>query len=148
MWIIIVFWRALGFTLAWDKGSCSFTVEWIGAQIAPWKSSTGKIGVLITLPEEKLLKLREQIESLLASGPTVCKKILRSFTGLMSWVANLCPQVNAFTRMRWAAWAQDARRIWVYSRQISWPLQWLPRLQLNKLAPCSARLSSAQRCQL
>ena len=43
----------------------------------------------------------------------------------MSWVANLCPQVNAFTRMLWAAWPQDPSRNWVYSRQISLPLQWL-----------------------
>ena len=72
MWVILLFWRTLGFELAWDKGVCDVAVEWIGVRISSWRSSTGKHGVLITLPVEKFVKLRELIEALLASEPTVC----------------------------------------------------------------------------
>ena len=57
----------------------------------------------ILILAEKITKVRMLIEQLLGGGATVEKGALRSLMGLISCVANLCPQVSPFTAMLWAA---------------------------------------------
>ena len=58
MWKMVVLWCALGFALSWRKGQRGPRVNWIGAQIAPWHTPSGKHGVTIAIPEDKLAKIR------------------------------------------------------------------------------------------
>ena len=62
---------------------------------------------------------------MLASGGMIERTELRSFTGLMAWVANLCPQVNPFTQMLWAAVSARADHKLVYLKQVIMPLEWI-----------------------
>ena len=64
----------------------------------------------------------------------VPKAELRSFTGLMTWVANICPQCNAFCRMLWGALTADSKS-WTFPKQIRLPLLWLSKFVADQTEP-------------
>ena len=109
MWMTIVLWLAFGFTLSWKKGQRGPIAEWIGALIRPWQGPNNTHGVTITIPADKFEKLGSFIQHLLDNESQVPKAELRSFIGLMTWVANICPQCNAFCRMLWGALTADSK---------------------------------------
>ena len=90
---VILFWMAMGFDLNWGKGSYGPKAEWIGAILQPWTSPTKQSGIAATMPLEKLQKLCRLVDELLKS-PSVDRMALRQFTGLVSWIASLIPQLN------------------------------------------------------
>jgi hypothetical protein len=115
----------LGFDLSWKKGQCSTSVEWIGALFKPWFTPSGKFGVSVSIPAEKMERIRAAIEKFLGGSPEIVKIELRCFAGLVAWVANLCPQLNPFLRMVWAALTANADSSTVYVKQVKMPLSWL-----------------------
>ena len=125
MWKVAVLWHALGFALSWEKGQRGSRIDWIGAQFGPWRSPSGRCGVTVTIPAEKIQKMVETINKLLFAEACICKIELRSFTGLMSWISNLCPQLNPFTRMLWAALSAQPEQSWIFTKQVVTPLRWL-----------------------
>ena len=71
------------------------------------------------------MNIRQLIERILGSGIMTDRTELRSFTGRMAWVANLCPQVSTFTQMLWAAVSARADHKLVYLKQVIMPLEWI-----------------------
>ena len=61
----VLLWLALGFKVAWRKGSRGRHIEWIGAVIKAWVSHTGVPGVTVTIAADRIWKLKEEV--------TVCK---------------------------------------------------------------------------
>ena len=120
--LVIVFWLALGFDLSWEKGRYGPRAEWIGAILQPWLSPTKQPGIAVTMPHEKLQKVCTLVDELMG-GSTVSKAMLRQFTGLVSWIASLIPQLNPFCAMLWAALASAPDQNWVYTRQVTVPLR-------------------------
>ena len=64
MWRMVVLWRALGFELSWHKGQRGSTVDWIGAQFGPWRTPSGRCGMRVTIPAEKILKIRQLVDQI------------------------------------------------------------------------------------
>ena len=110
-------------------------MEWIGAQLQAWIAEDGIAGITITILAEKLERLRILIDSLLGHEVRIPKKELRAFTGLMTWVPNVCPQCSAFCRMLWGALFADRALDWVAPRQVAVPLQWLHKFCTIQTAP-------------
>ena len=147
MWMTIVLWIALGYTLTWKKGQRGPTAEWIRALIQPWRSSVGTRGITITIPVEKFEKLNSLIQLLLDYTTKVPKAELRSFTGLMTWVANICPQCNAFCRMLWGALTADDKS-WVFPKQVALPLRWLSKFVTDQTEPLQRNFRPPSRLHL
>ena len=79
----------------------------------------------MTIPAEKIAKIRQLVEQMLLGPQMVDKVGLRSFAGLMAWVANLCPQLSPFTRMLWAALSTRAEHDQIFLKQIQMPFSWI-----------------------
>ena len=62
--LIVVLWLAFGCKLSWSKGARGRRVEWIGAAIQPWTSTTGVPGVTFTITKEKVVKLASQCDDI------------------------------------------------------------------------------------
>ena len=85
---------------------------------------------MVKLPAEKVEKLRVEIERLRA-GLRIPKSELRSCAGLMSWVANGCPQLTTFLTMIWAALTSRTYGECGHGKQIELPLKWLAAFVSN-----------------
>ncbi len=134
----VLFWLALGFELSWNKGQYGRGVEWIGAWLQDWLTASGAPGLLVTLPTEKLDKLKLMIDEML-QGPIIRKAVLRPFTGLVSWMASLLPQLGAFCRMLWAALYLYPGESWVYTKQVATALNWLRAFCHMQASPLQRR---------
>ena len=53
--------------------------------------------------KERAARLNAKCEQLLQTGERLPRVEIRQLAGLASWMAGLMPQLNAFTRMLWAA---------------------------------------------
>ena len=122
---VLVLWAAFGYQLNWRKAQLTSTVNWIGAQITPWTTPSGRARLTVTIPEDKVSNILEAGEGLWAARPCVGKKQLRAFAGLVTWVAILCPQLSPYCRMLWAALSLQPLLDWVYFKQVEVPLEWL-----------------------
>ena len=71
-------------------------------------------GVSVTIPADKMERIWVTVAQFLEGAPLIDRQGLRSFAGLISWVANLCPQLHAFLRMIWAALASNQEMPTVY----------------------------------
>ena len=53
---VLVLWAAFGYQLNWRKAQLTSTVNWIGAQITPWTTPSGRARLTVTIPEDKVPK--------------------------------------------------------------------------------------------
>ncbi len=137
--LVVILWLAVGGDLSWAKGQYGCRVDWIGATFRPWTTPTGRAGCMVTLAREKITKLAELTEELLAEGALVRKSLLRPYAGLASWIASILPQMNPFTRMIWAALTAQHDAHMVYARQIQVPLRWIKALANVDMGPIERR---------
>ena len=94
--IAILFATVLGFPLAWKKCDGGQALTWIGAHF-----QVSRVGVLVTLPQQKIDELTHEVEQVLRQR-LVSTKRLRSLAGSLSFVASLIPPVRPFLRPLWA----------------------------------------------
>ena len=99
----VVLWLALGFQVAWRKGSRGRHIEWIGAVIKEWTSHPGVPGVTISITADRILRLMDDCKALLTEGSRVQKRKIRRVARLASWVAGVMPSISAFATRLWAA---------------------------------------------
>ena len=123
-------WIAAGFKLSWKKGARGQQVRWIGAVVKQWLSPTGVTGVSLTMPQDKVDCIAAQCDEMLGQE-RISKARLRQFTGLVTWVAGILPQVSVYTGMLWAALAA-AKFSWVDIKLVTRPLKWLRKLCRDK----------------
>ena len=98
--------------------------------------------VQVELPLEKLQRMLAIIHEYFNGGLVVCKQSLWTFTGLMAWVTNVCPQVGPFTKMLWAALALQPDQSWIYLKQIVTPLRWLRAFTASRGGPLQRHFRS------
>ena len=79
-------------------------VQWIGAQLQQVLAS-----IRITIPEQKLQAIREQAEYLRDTS-VVSKRKLRSFCGVVAFVAGMLPELRPFLSMLWGVLSENSRR--------------------------------------
>ena len=71
-------------------------LTWIGAHFR-----VSRLGVLVTLPQQKVDELTHEVEQVLRQR-LISTKRLRSLAGSLSFVASLIPPVRPFLRPLWA----------------------------------------------
>ena len=118
--LCLVWW----FKLSWKKGCRGREVEWIGALLRAWQSSTGVAGVTISITAGEIKKLASTCQGLLQSGERVPKGRLRQVAGLAAWISGVMPQMSAYTAMIWAALRTGSTTTEARS-QVTRPLKWL-----------------------
>ncbi len=135
----ILLWLALGAELSWQKGNLGREVEWIGAYLRHWLSPTGVRGATVGITPDRVRKLRDICDQLLNGDTRLHKARVRPLAGLATWMAGLMPQLNAFTRMLWAALSQDTASEHVHLKQIRIPLNWLRAFTEANMTPIERR---------
>ena len=123
---IILLWLTFGCRLSWRKGCRGRRVEWIGAVLQPWLSSTLVPGLTLTITGEKIAKLAKQCDEILAARGQVDRGRVRRLAGLATWIAGIMPQVTAYTARLWAATSSAAE--FVSTHQLRPSVLWLRRL--------------------
>ncbi len=136
--LTVLYWLALGFEMSWNKGQYGRGVEWIGAWLQEWTTSSGAPGLTVTLSSERVDKLKQLIDDMM-QGPVIRKTVLRPFTGLVSWMASLLPQLSPFCRMLWAALYLYPGESWVYTKQVATALKWLRAFCHMQASPLQRR---------
>eukprot|EP00971_Amphidinium_carterae_P228927 4541650-Amphidinium_carterae.1 len=101
---LLMFWRILGFPLAWEKGAYGARLEWIGAVV---ELEMGR--ATITITERKRKDFEVQLRALLETDGKVSIEAVRATAGRASWFAGLFPQLRPFVRQLWAATSQSDR---------------------------------------
>eukprot|EP00435_Cladocopium_sp_Y103_P029553 s2001_g7.t1 len=95
----VLMWAAItGFPVKLSKATGGKEISWVGAKI---KVDDQDKSVVVTIPEEKVKKLRETTEHFLRR-PVVGARELRSFAGSMSFVAGLVPHLRPFLSSLWS----------------------------------------------
>ncbi len=120
----LLLWMALGFKLAWLKGSLGQSVDWIGARIHPWVEAGKWLGLVVTIAEKRCQELKELCTSL-SRQRLIKKRQLSSLAGLASWMGGLMPQLVPFCRMLWAALTARPDQPAIHAKQVALPLKWL-----------------------
>ena len=133
----ILTWLILGFKLAWRKGQRGNACEWVGAYFRPWEDQ-GTRGIIVGITQARAVQLGQKCRTLLMMGETVPKPEVRKLAGLAAWMAGLMPQMNAFTRMLWAAVYSNTEFV-VARRQVLLPLRWLTALADRDFGPLERR---------
>ena len=131
--LIIVLWMAVGCKLAWPKGARGRQIEWIGAALQPWRSSTGVAGVTFTITKEKMEKLASQCDEMLRSAVPIARTKVRQLAGLATWVAGILPQMTVYTARLWAATATNQEFINLH--QIHVPVKWIRAIAGQEMKP-------------
>ena len=131
--LIIVLWSAMGCKLAWPKGARGRQIDWIGAELQPWKSPSGVAGVSFTITKEKMEKLAAQCEEMLTSTVPIAKVRVRQLAGLATWIAGILPQITVYTARLWAAIATKQELINLH--QIHTPVKWLRAIAGQEMKP-------------
>ena len=133
----VLVWLLIGLKLAWKKGQRGNTGEWVGAYFRPW--SRNKVdGVVVGITKERAIQLGKACKRLLNRGDTAPVPELRQLAGLASWMSGLMPQLNAFTRMLWAAVYSGSEFV-IARRQVELPLRWLAALADENFGPLERR---------
>ena len=98
-------------------------------------------GITIAVTADRIRKLAEDCQSLMAHGERIPKVKVRQVAGLATWMAGVMPQMTAFSTMLWAA-ANCGSAATVSFDQVKRPLRWLVTL-------CSQNMVSVERhCRL
>ena len=139
-----------GFPVKLQKATGGKSITWIGATIS-LEDAEGK--VVVSIPEDKAIKLQETTEKFLGK-PVVGEKELRSYAGSMSFVAGLIPHIRPFLETIWAslpsghATASDGARHTgrsgklVHVRRFKPALKWLKALLTGEAAPLYRELQA------
>ena len=129
----ILVWLVMNLKLSWKKGHKGSQGEWVGAYFRPWRDGTTR-GVTVGISKERAQQLGEKCKKLMKMGERVPRTELRQLAGLASWMAGLMPQLNAFTRMVWAA-IHVTTEWTVPLKQVLRPLQWFAALAEMSFGP-------------
>ena len=131
--LIVVLWLACGCKLSWSKGTRGRRVEWIGAALQPWRSTTGVPGVTFTITKEKVEKLASQCDDILRSTRPIERAKVRRLAGLATWIAGILPQMTVFTARLWAATSTEQE--YITKHQIDTSVKWLRALCGQSMVP-------------
>ena len=129
----ILLWMTMNLKLSWSKGHRGSQGEWVGAYFRPWRDGNTR-GVTVGISKERAVQLGERCKKLLSMGERVPRSELRQLAGLASWMAGLMPQLNAFTRMIWAAIHVNTE-FTVPVKRVQKPLQWFSALAEMTFGP-------------
>ncbi|CAK9106255.1 Uncharacterized protein SCF082_LOCUS49493 [Durusdinium trenchii] len=98
LWINVV-----GFPVKLAKAEGGKTISWVGAKLdLNDKDQT----VRVTIPQDKVAKIQETTQ-LFLKRPVVGQKQLRSYAGMLSFVAGLIPHLRPFLASLWAVLGKD-----------------------------------------
>ena len=78
------------------------------------------------------------VAKILGMGERIPRAEVRPLAGLASWMAGLIPQLNAFTRMLWAA-VHASGDFTIPLRQVRTPLRWFAALADESFGPLERR---------
>ena len=127
----------LGLKLAWAKGHRGERGEWVGAYYSPW-NERGIQGVKVGITKQRAEQLGQRCRRLLSVGEQVPRIEVRQLAGLASWMSGLMPQLNAFTRMLWAA-IHSGQEATIARKQVCTPLSWFAALSDSAFGPLERR---------
>jgi len=144
-------WTAIaGFPVKLQKAIGGKEVPWIGAVLS---LRTEEQSVVVTIPEEKIAKLKESTDKFLRR-PVAGARELRSYAGALSFVAGLVPHLRPFLSSLWAVLpscggtASDGARAkgrsgkLVHTRRIEPALRWIGALLSGEAAPLRRELKA------
>ena len=111
-------------------------VDWIGARFAYVYVDGAITGVNVTITPEKVTKLVDRANEMLATQFTGRGKA-KEFAGLVAWIASVVKAMRPYSRMVWAAaLAKPAgKETWdqLYTQRLRLPLLWLKAAAQNQL---------------
>ena len=103
---VLLFWTAVGFKVAWAKGTRSKVAKWIGLEFTPdFQSQT----VTVRIPAKTAEAFKQDAQKLL-SAPMIPLKMLRQLAGKGGWIMNLLPKARWTIQRLWGAIAEEERR--------------------------------------
>ena len=101
--ILLLYWAALGFRLAWKKGQRGSRVEWVGAELEWDCTDLNEPIVRVSAMEDKTTQIREAVDKIQETqGMTSIKKAL-TLAGKAAWIGSLIPRARPFVSMLWGA---------------------------------------------
>ena len=145
LFMVLLFWQVLGLKLAWRKLERGRIVRWIGAQIELWPEM---MIIIITVPADKLLQLRDTCKEFLTGKGMVEDKSVRTFAGRGSWLGGLLPQVRPFFKQVWGALAAartSSKKNLIYVKQFRPAAEWLLSLAEDNPGGLSRRVYAEDR---
>ena len=117
-------WRALGFELSWHKGQRGSIVDWIGAQFGPWRTPSGRCGMRVTIPAEKISNIRQLVEQMLL-GSDGGKGRFAEFRGPHGLGGELAPAVEPIHSHALRSTVDEGRTRSSIFEAIQMPLSWI-----------------------
>ena len=103
--LLLLFWAALGFRLAWARGQRGHRVESIGAELY-----IREAGIEVRLTESRTGQLITELQAVnTAAGALPHQRALR-LAGTWSWVASLVPRARPFVAHLWGAITEARQR--------------------------------------
>jgi hypothetical protein len=96
MLTMLLWWEALGYTLAWEKAQAGQSVQWIGC-----KFDISRKQVVTEIPEDKVLSAAEMTRKILAR-PVVSTRYLQQYAGKVNFMAGVVITLYPFLAPIWA----------------------------------------------
>jgi hypothetical protein len=104
---LLLFWSVLGLQLSYSKGSVGQDIPWIGTRVKVTKQThpcgLEWAGVLVTLQEQKMKELRDNVEELFRARGLVNIKPVRIVAGQLSWASGIFCWIKSFNACLWRA---------------------------------------------
>eukprot|EP00435_Cladocopium_sp_Y103_P053506 s1434_g17.t1 len=147
----VLMWAAItGFPVKLSKATGGKEISWVGAKL---KVNDQSRAVVVTIPEEKIAKLRDTAERFL-SRPVVGAREMRSFAGSLSFIAGLVPHLRPFLSSLWSvlpscrvtaddgASTRSTSGKLVHVRRVRPGLLWIRALLTGEAAPLRRQLEA------